>query len=143
LRRPELEALAQAHGVAEAVTFLGYRGDVPAIWQRATLGVNCSSSEGLANAVIEGMAASRPMVVTLAGGNPELIADGTRGFVVAPGRPVALARAMVRLAKDTELRRRMGAAGRAYVERHLTHERLARDHDRLYRRMLERRGEDR
>ena len=143
LRRPELEGLARAHGIADAVVFLGYRGDVPAIWQRTTMGVNCSAAEGLSNAVIEGMAASRPMVVTHAGGNPELIADGARGFVVAPGRPVALARAMVRLSKDVELRRRMGAAGRAYVERHLTSERLARDHDRLYRRLLEKRGEGR
>ena len=139
-RRAEIEAVAVRLGVAKRAHFLGTRTDVPAILARASVGVLCSSAEGLSNAVIEGMAASLPMVVTRVGGNPELIADGERGFVVPPYAPTALAEAIRKvLAKPAEARRR-GAAARQFVERELTLQQLCDRHDALYRAVLEARA---
>src|SRR5919106_2257388 len=90
-RRPELEALAERLGVMSRAHFLGLRTDVPAILSRATIGVLCSTAEGLSNAVVEGMAAGLPLVVTRVGGNPDLISDGERGLLVPPYAPEALA----------------------------------------------------
>ncbi len=135
-RRVALERLAGALGVDGEAHFLGHRTDVPAIWRRAAMGVLCSTAEGLPNAVIEGMAASVPMVVTNVGGNPDLVVDGERGLLVEPRRPAELAVAFQRLLADPDWGRRMGAAGRRFVEQSLSLERLAAAHDWLYRAVL-------
>ncbi len=135
-RRPQLEVMAKDLGLEGAVFFLGGRPDVPAVLARATLGVLCSRQEGLSNAVMEGMAAGLPMVVTDAGGNAELVKDGERGYVVAPEQPDALAQAMLRVLAEPVRARRMGDAARRFVERELTLERMIDEHDRLYRRLI-------
>jgi glycosyltransferase involved in cell wall biosynthesis len=132
-RRPFLERMARDLGLERAAFFLGPRKDVPAILARAAMGVLCSKQEGLSNAVIEGMGAGLPMVVTDAGGNAELVEDGERGFVVPPERPDLLARAMGRVLEDPERARQMGKAARCFVEAELTLERMIEQHDRLYR----------
>ncbi|PTL78305.1 glycosyltransferase [Vitiosangium sp. GDMCC 1.1324] len=134
-RRPELERLAGALGLTDTVHFLGHRADVPAVYARADLGVLCSTAEGMSNAVMEGMAAGLPMVVTSVGGNPELVADGERGLVVPPLRPETMCEAFRKLLANPERGRRMGAEARAFVERELSLERLVRRHDVLYRRV--------
>jgi glycosyltransferase involved in cell wall biosynthesis len=135
-RRARLERLAGELGLGGAVFFLGGRPDVPAVLARGTFGVLCSRQEGLSNAVMEGMAAGLPMIVTDAGGNAELVKDGERGHVVAPERPDALAQAMLRTIADPARARRMGEAARRFVEKELTLERMIDGHDRLYRRLV-------
>jgi L-malate glycosyltransferase len=135
-RRPMLERLAAQQRVTDAVHFLGQRPDVPALYARAAVGVNCSSAEGLSNAVMEGMAASTPMVVTDVGGNPELVADGVRGRVVPPASPEALAAALVQLVRAPAAARAMGRAGRAHVEECLSLQRMVEAHAALYRRLV-------
>jgi L-malate glycosyltransferase len=132
-RRPELERRAAELGVADRAHFLGHRRDVPALYARATLGVLCSTAEGMSNAVMEGMAAGLPMVVTAVGGNTDLIADGERGRVVEPRRPSLLAQALRELLASPERAREMGAAARDFVRRELSLERLVHRHDALYR----------
>ena len=134
-RRPELERMAGEMGLTGLVHFLGFRSDVPAVYARADIGVLCSNAEGLSNAVMEGMAAGLPMVVTKVGGNPELVADGERGLVVPPEEPEALAGALRRMLEDRELGRRMGLEARSFVERELSLERMVRRHDALYQRV--------
>ncbi len=135
-RRAGLEELAAAMGLAGAVCFLGRRSDVPAILARGDIGVLCSSAEGLSNAIIEGMAASLPMVVTDAGGNGELVRDEENGFVVPIGSSTMLASRLEMLARARPLRTKMGQAGRAFVEHELRLERLLERHEALYRKVL-------
>ncbi|WP_375760177.1 glycosyltransferase [Corallococcus exercitus] len=132
-RRPELEKLAHELGVADGVRFLGHRSDVPALYGRATFGVLCSTAEGMSNAVMEGMAAGLPMVVTRVGGNPDLITDGERGLVVEPERPAQLAQAFRRLLANPQEARKMGKAARGFVARELSLEKMVGRHDALYR----------
>jgi L-malate glycosyltransferase len=132
-RRAELERIAHQVGVARRAHFLGFRKDGPAIQARATLGVLTSELEGLSNAVIEGMSSRLPMVVTAVGGNPELILDGERGWVVPPRDPEAMARAIRQVIGDPIQARVRGESARAFVERELTLDRLVANHDRLYR----------
>ncbi|MBF5042511.1 glycosyltransferase [Aggregicoccus sp. 17bor-14] len=132
-RRGELELLARTLGVADKVHFLGHRTDVPAIYERGTFGVLCSTHEGLSNAIMEGMASALPMVVTHAGGNPELVKHEERGLVVPVEAPVSLANAFSRLLKEPAWARQMGVAGRAFVERELTLQRMVAAHDAVYR----------
>ncbi|WP_234945265.1 glycosyltransferase [Anaeromyxobacter sp. Fw109-5] len=130
-----LKALAARLGLEGHAFFLGRRPDVPAVLARAAVGVLSSAQEGLSNAVIEGMAAGLPMVVTDAGGNGELVRDGERGLVVPVGQPEALARAIVEVISEPERARAFGQAGRRFVEREITVDRMVAEHERLYRRV--------
>lgn len=102
-------------GIAEHIKWMGSRTDVPDLLRIANIGVLCSHQEGFSNAVLEGMAARLPMVVTDVGGNAEAVLDGETGYVVPPRQPRALADAIMRLANDKE-RHSMGELGRVRVE---------------------------
>ncbi len=135
-RRPMLQAQAKSLGIEKYAHFLGHRTDVPAIYAKAHLGVLCSNAEGLSNAVMEGMASKLPMVVTDVGGNPELVQDGVRGFVVPKEQPKELARAIGRVLADERTAVAMGDAGRRFIETELTRRSMVERHDRLYRQVL-------
>jgi glycosyltransferase involved in cell wall biosynthesis len=130
--RPILQRLAGELGVADRVLFLGKRPDVPAIVSRVDALVHPSLAEGLPNAIMEAMAARRPVVATSVGGIPELVLDGSTGFLVPPRDPNALASALDRVLGDPERASAMGRAGRAHVERRFTLRRMTEQHDELY-----------
>lgn len=67
-------------------------------------------------ASLEAMATGRPVIVTPIGGIPDIVCDGSTGFLVPPDDAEGLADRMRRLLADPALRRRMGAEGRAVVE---------------------------
>jgi glycosyltransferase involved in cell wall biosynthesis len=81
---------------------------------------NAVHAEGCSNSLLEYMACSLPVVCTDSGGNREVVEDGVTGFVVPPGDPQAVARALRRLREDGELRREMGERGRERLERLFT-----------------------
>lgn len=110
-----LRAHAAALGIGASMRFLGARQDVPDLLSAADIGVLCSHEEGFSNAVLEGMAAALPMVVTDVGGNAEAVVAGTTGLVVAPYSPSELAGALLSMARRPD-RLQMGQAGRQRVE---------------------------
>jgi glycosyltransferase involved in cell wall biosynthesis len=67
--------------------------------------------------VVEAMATGLPVITTRVGGIPDMVTDGATGFLIARGDGTALADRMRALLADLSLRRCMGAAGRAVVER--------------------------
>lgn len=74
--------------------------------------------EGFGVSVAEAASTGLPVVVTRAGGIVDQVVDGVTGFIVDQGDIQAMARVMLTLARDPELRRRMGAAGRDRMVRH-------------------------
>jgi len=100
------------------VVRLGFRADAWRLARLADVFVMPSlEREGLPRAVIEAMAQGVPVVVSDAGGMPELVRDGVCGRVVPAGQPAPLAEALTELANDTPLRRRYGEAARARIAR--------------------------
>jgi glycosyltransferase involved in cell wall biosynthesis len=137
--RRDLERQTEVVGLASRVLFLGSRRDVPALFAAADIGLLVSHEEGFSNAVIEGMAAGRPMIVTDVGGNAEAVRDGETGLVVPAHDAEQLARAIVRLSNDPHLRAEFGQAGRRRAQDHFSFSRCVDSYDRLYRGLL--RGE--
>ena len=131
--RPELESLATKRGIAGNLLFLGERSDVPRLLAAADFGLLTSHEEGFSNVVLEGMAASLPMIVTDVGGNAEVVLDGGTGFVVPPSDPKAIGEAVLRLAHDRNLRKSLGDAGRKRVAEHFSMEACLNAHLELYR----------
>jgi len=66
--------------------------------------------------LIEASSCGRPCVSTEAGAVRDIVVNGETGFVVAPGNEESLARAVLALLRDPDLRASMGAAARARVE---------------------------
>lgn len=114
----DLAAMARELGLAEQVHFTGFLADPrPLLAALDILTLPATRPEGLGGVLLEAMAAGAPIIATRAGGPAEVIEDGVNGILVDPQRPADLARAIERLARDPELRSRMGAEGRLTVTR--------------------------
>ncbi|MBM3476602.1 MAG: glycosyltransferase family 4 protein [Armatimonadetes bacterium] len=109
----ELRNLAEELGIASLVQWLGFRSDVPDILAATDIFALPSIDEPFGRAVVEAMAVQLPVIGTRSGGVPEIVVEGKTGLLVPPGDQRELAAALVRLARDAELRRSMGQAGRA------------------------------
>ncbi len=131
-QRAELERAVAESGVADHVSLLGDRRDIPAVLAGMDLLVLPSLNEGFANAALEGMSTGLPVVVSDAGGNPEVIDEGRTGLVVPRGNPEALATAVVKICSDREQARRMGEAGRERVMAIFGVNHLVTRHEQLY-----------
>ena len=132
----DLEHQIEGAGLASQISFLGSRQDVPALFAAADIGLLVSHQEGFSNAVIEGMAAARPMIVTDVGGNAEAVSDGETGLVVPARNAEQLALAIVRLSNDPDLRAAFGEAGCRRVQNHFSFAGCIDSYDRLYRGLL-------
>ena len=137
--RATLAATAAGLGLGGRVRLLGERDDVPAVLTGFDIFVLSSIAEGMSNAILEAMATGLPVVATRVGGNPELVADGSSGFLVEPGSPAALADALRRYLGDPGLLARHGRAARELAQAEFSLERMVGEYGQLYGRLLARR----
>jgi len=134
--RAELEERARELGLGESFAFLGRRTDVPALLESASIGVNCSDSEGLANAVLEYMLAGAAVVATDVGGNRELIEHDRTGLLVPTGDASALADAIARLLASPELADGLRRRARTVAEQNHGWDHCLERHQEFYSRQL-------
>ncbi len=132
--RAGLEARGRALG--GRVRFLGTRQDVPDLLAAADVLVLSSDWEGLPLAVLEAMAAGRPVVATDVGGVGEVLSDGA-GLVVPPGDPVAFAKAVDSLLHDGYARASAAAEGLLAIQRDYEPHTVMKAYDELLRTMIE------
>lgn len=132
-----LKALARSLGVDEQVRFAGYVPHAARLMQSWDVFVLPSIEEPFGLVCVEAMASELPVVASRVGGIPEIVKDGETGLLVPPADDEALAGALVRLAGDPELRRRLGKAGRARFLELFTVEAMAKKTLELYERALE------
>jgi glycosyltransferase involved in cell wall biosynthesis len=140
--RAALEEQAHAAGIADLVTFTGFRKDAGSLYSDLDLVALTSLNEGTPLTVIEALAAGRAVVTTEVGGVVDLMGERqyqAGGFfvwdhgVTVPGRdPETFAKALRFLIERPELRQQMGARGRAFVRAELSTDRLIRDIQDLY-----------
>lgn len=134
--RDRLEADAARLGLGDRVRFLGLRRDRATLYAAMDIFVLPSRWEGLSLALVEAMGAGRAVVTTAVGGNPEVVADGRTGLLVAPADPSALAAALSRLVGDAVLRATLGEAAAAEARARFSIEEHAGQLADLYRRGL-------
>jgi glycosyltransferase involved in cell wall biosynthesis len=97
-------------------------------------------NEGTPVSAIEALASGTPVVATRVGGVPDVVRDGVDGFLVEPGDVEAAADRLAALARDPELRERLGTAAREDIRERYSVARLVDDVDRLYRSLLAAKG---
>lgn len=113
--RAALEAQAQALGVGERVAFLGHREDIPDLLACCDLFVLPSLYEGLPLAILEAMAAGKPVIASDIRGNDEVVINGETGLLVPDADSTALAGAIRAVLSDHAFAQRLAEAGRARV----------------------------
>ena len=131
-----LEAEAYALGVADRVSFIGFRRDTPALLANADLFVLPSLLEGLPLAVLEAMASGRPVIATAIGGTDEVVRHAVTGWCVPPADPDALAAAIRLLLCDSGLAKSLARAGQALVHEQFSAPRAARSVMAIYDELL-------
>jgi glycosyltransferase involved in cell wall biosynthesis len=131
-REAEVRQLAENLGLADAVLFLGQRQDVPDLLNAMDVFVLPSYSEGVSLALLEAMAAGRPVIASAVGGLPEVVTDGDTGLLIPPRDADALAGALERLLGDPAWAQQLGASARDHVREHYSLERLGREINEIY-----------
>jgi glycosyltransferase involved in cell wall biosynthesis len=134
--RERVERRAHELGVVRRCLFVGYQEEVAPWYAALDAMILPSVNEGTPVSAIESLAARRPVVATRVGGVPDVVEDGEDGFLVDPGSTDDLAERLERLARDPELRERMGDHGRGRVLERYAVSRLVDDMDRLYKELL-------
>lgn len=99
-------------GLENQVRMLGVRRDVPRLLAAADVFVLTSDREGLPIAVLEAMAAGKPVIATAVGNLPDVVRDGENGRIVPRGDRDALESALIELLGDEARASKMGTAAR-------------------------------
>jgi len=134
--RARLEALRDELALGDCVRFLGFVDDVAGFLEALDIYVLTSSSEGFSLSTVEAMARGLPVVATACGGPEEIVEHGRTGRLVPVERPEEVARSLLDLASDAELRRRLGAAGRDSVTHRFSINAMVAGYEAVYRDVL-------
>lgn len=113
-RHDELRREAEELGIQDAVEFPGETPEPEAFLAEADVYLSTSHSEGLPLSMLEAEAAGLPVIATRVGGVPDIVREN--GVLIEDNDASALAKEMIRFAKDPELVRRCGAASREIVK---------------------------
>ncbi len=123
-------------GLEERITVLGFRKDIERVYRALDAVVVASlGSEANCRVTLEAMASGVPVVATEAGVIPEVLRDGTCGYLVPLGEVAPLVEALGDFLDNPGLARQMGEAGRKLVEERFTRQILAEKAENFYLRL--------
>jgi glycosyltransferase involved in cell wall biosynthesis len=134
--RLELEDLTAQLGIAPIVKFRGPIHNVSDHLSKADIFALPSWAEGMSNAMLEAMALGLPCVASNIGANKDLIEHGEQGLLVVPGDANDLAKAIIGLAGDEKLRRKLGTLGFQAIQAKYNIDKVARQYLANYQELL-------
>jgi glycosyltransferase involved in cell wall biosynthesis len=125
-------------GLRDRVHFAGLvpPGQIPEVLNGVDILLHASRWEGLPRAVVQALLTEVPAVCFDNDGAPEVVLNGQTGILVPFGHAAGLAEAVVRLADDAELRRRLGRQGREHCLWEFDWRRMVHGIDALYQRLI-------
>ncbi len=132
-QRDALRAQIARLGLGQSVALLGFRPDAAAVMAAADLFVLPSVAEPFGLVLLEAMAGGKAVIATQAGGPLEIVVPEETGLLVPPAAAHELARAILRLLRDSALRDAMGRQGQARYTAHFTVSRMAQQTMAVYR----------
>jgi glycosyltransferase involved in cell wall biosynthesis len=131
-----LRRLTERLGISHKIHFLGNCNNIPSLLSCCDIFAHASQSEGMPNAMLEAMAAAKPVIVTDVDGCMEVIKSGENGFLVKSNDPDEMTEALLTLLRNSDLRQKMGMAGRKLVQERFTVERMVKKTEELYTNLL-------
>lgn len=136
--RATLEGLARELGIGDRTHFTGWWEDVPSALADLDVVVLSSRNEGTPVALIEALAAGRPVVATDVGGVRYVVQDGETGWLCRAGDATGLAELLQRAIAEPEVAMRLALEGRKRVAERFGYQRMLADHRSLYQELLAR-----
>ncbi len=133
--RPEIEKEIASLGLENNVRLLGWRTDALRIMAAVDVVLHPTLQEAFPQTMVEALYLRKPLVITPVSGAVDIIEDGVNGLLIPARDPNALAAAMRRLSMDSVLRQKLGEAGRLFVERNLSAEKIIPEYEKIYREM--------
>jgi glycosyltransferase involved in cell wall biosynthesis len=121
-----------ARDLAERVSLLGVRHDVPDLLRALDVFVLTSLWEGLPRVVLQALATGVPVVAYDTAGIEEAVADGANGYLVRPGAVETMVERLAHLIDDPSARAAMAARARDGISDEFTEDRMIRDLEALY-----------
>jgi len=118
------------------IIFAGWQSDIASFLNALDVFVQPSLSEAFSQVIMEAMGVGLPVVATNVGGASEVIVSGENGVLIEPNDVSAIADEVIRLSQESELRRRLGVAGRKTVTENFTAERMVERQIGLYEKWL-------
>jgi glycosyltransferase involved in cell wall biosynthesis len=134
--RETLEAQVRSAGLSQHIRFLGIRQDVPELLAVSEVFVLPSRWEGLSVALLEAMAAAKPVVATAVSGTIQVVEHGISGIVVPSESPEALTDGIITSLDNPDQATRMGQEARQRIKAHYSSQANAAAHLELYQRLL-------
>ena len=127
-----LDELVQKLGVQDRVIFLGFRRDIGNLLAATDIVVLPSLWEGLSIALLEAMAAKKPIITTSIGSNLEVTRNGQGALLVPPKNSLKLVEAIVQLGNSPVLAERYGRKGNELYRKYYTEEHMLDDYKNMY-----------
>ena len=137
---PEQESIwnhALELGISKQVFFGGHRNDMPEVYASLDAVVLPSVTEGMPMAILEAMAAGKPVIATAVGSVETVVKHGVTGLLIEPRSVDALCAALRELITNQSLRQKFGANGQGYVRDHFSAAAMAKKYSELYRSALD------
>ncbi|MEK6715235.1 MAG: glycosyltransferase [Candidatus Omnitrophota bacterium] len=140
--RKDLEGYVQELGIAGKVKFLGWQTDLVKVYEDLDIVALTSLNEGTPVSLIEALASSRAVIATDVGGVRDIVGArvypeiAERGILVKSGDIDSFVSGLKLLARDSDLRKRIGVSGREFVRERFDRKRLIKDMEMLYNNLL-------
>ncbi|MDW8045601.1 MAG: glycosyltransferase family 4 protein [Nitrososphaerota archaeon] len=128
----ELINLAHELGIDTNVNFIGFHPNVQELISKSIIGILPSIYEPFGMAAAEYGACGKPAIVSNAGGLKEIVVDGVTGFIFPKRNHEALAKAILKLILNKELRKRMGIDAQNYVRKNFSVDAIAYKYSKVY-----------
>ena len=133
--RKELESFVEKENLTHNVRFTGLCYDPTPFLRDIDIFILPSLYESFGIVLLEAMAQGKPVIASRVNGIPEVVADQHTGILVPPANPQALAEAIIKLANNKELARKMGLSGYERVNKLFRKEQMVANFDNLYRKL--------
>ncbi|MEZ4547541.1 MAG: glycosyltransferase [Thermodesulfobacteriota bacterium] len=138
--KPSMQKLSKDLGINNNTIFTGFVDNPREVLPIIDIGCLTSKREGMGIVLLEYMAFRKPVVSTNAGGIPEVVQEGINGFLVDPGDYKSMAGKILELARDVNLRDRMGQEGFSILNAKFTDTIMVNNIEKLYDQSLEAAG---
>ncbi|UCE07696.1 MAG: glycosyltransferase [bacterium] len=134
----ELKTTISRMGLEDNFHFTGFREDIPELLDLIDIVVLPSLNEGTPNAIMEAMAAAKPIVASAVSGTPELVLDNITGFLVPVKNSDKLAEKILTLLNSKDLRTKMGKRGKQRIVESFAFDDMLDRYEELFNRLFNR-----
>lgn len=134
-QRSDLEKMIQDYEIQNRFRLIGQANDVPEFLSNIDVAVLPSRAEGMSNAILEFMAAARPIVATDVGANRQLLDNGKCGLIVEPNDPQALADALEQIVVNPILSSHLAVSARRRAVEHYSRAAMRQRFEAFYQRL--------